>query len=140
MSLASTPFCFKVLMSVLALSLLAARASLALGACVSAPRTTRSVSGVPLTSPTPRAAMVGRPLSVATVAAGAAPAALPPLRAQPARVRAATAATAAAVRAGRARSMVSLRGAGSDAVLDDTGGAAVPLSAPIGRRAATGLA
>ena len=105
MSLASTPLSFKVEMRALALSLLAARASLALAERVSTPSTTWRVSGVPFTIPTPRAAIEGRPLSVDTEAAGVAPAAFPSLLAQPARARTATATTAATVRAGRARSM-----------------------------------
>src|SRR5258708_18319343 len=98
MSLAATPFCFRVSMRALALSLLAARASLALAERVSTPRTTWRVSGVPFTRPTPRAAIEGRlppPLSVDT--AGAAPAGFGSLLAQPARARTARAATAAAV-------------------------------------------
>src|SRR5258706_380984 len=70
MSLASTPFDFNVSIRALALSLFWARASLALAELVSTPSTTRSVSGVPFTMPTPREAMVGRPLSVVTLAAG----------------------------------------------------------------------
>src|SRR5882762_1645803 len=105
MSLAWTPLSFNVVMRALALSLLAARASLALAERVSTPRTTRRVSGVPLTSPTPRAAMEGRPLSDDTVAAGEAPAALGSLLAQPARAMAATAAMAVADSRERERSM-----------------------------------
>src|SRR5258705_10243830 len=103
MSLAATPFCFRVSMRALALSLLAARASLALAERVSTPRTTWRVSGVPFTRPTPRAAIEGRlppPLSVDTAAA----AGFGSLLAQPARARTATA-TAATVRAGPARNM-----------------------------------
>src|SRR5437899_903681 len=108
MSLASTPFDFNVLMRALALSLFWARASLALAELVSTPSTTRSVSGVPLTRPTPRAAMVGRPLSVETLAAGAAPAVLVPVWPQADRARAAAAARATAVRVGRARMATSV--------------------------------
>src|SRR2546430_11755105 len=105
MSLAWTPLSFNVLMRALALSLLAARASLALAERVSTPRTTRRVSGVPFTSPTPRAAMDGRPVSVDTVAAGAAPGAFRPLFAQPGRAKGATGAPAATRQMGRARSL-----------------------------------
>src|SRR2546423_9235006 len=101
MSLAWTPLSFNVLMRALALSLLAARASLALAERVSTPRTTRRVSGVPFTSPTPRAAMDGRPLSLDTAAAGAAPAVPGSLLAEPGMARTATAAAAAAVTVGR---------------------------------------
>src|SRR2546423_909689 len=95
MSFVSTPCCFTVSISELALALFCASASLALADCVSTPSTTRKVSGVPFTSPTPRAAIVGRPLSVETFAAGAAPAGFVPSLAHPASARPATAATAA---------------------------------------------
>src|SRR2546423_795682 len=103
MSLAWTPLSFNVLMRALALSLLAARASLALAERVSTPRTTRRVSGVPFTSPTPRAAMDGRPVSVDTVAAGGAPAALRSPFAAPGGGRGGAAAPAGRARAGGAR-------------------------------------
>src|SRR4051812_7219410 len=126
MSLAATPLSFRVEMRALALSLLAARASLALGERVSTPRTTRRVSGVPFTRPTPRAAMEGRPLSVDTLAAGAAPAAFGSLLAQPARARAATAARATAGRGGRGRQMGGPRGGGRGPVGRARGGGGVP--------------